>query len=310
MAKWSRWIYALTLVAVATTVTLRVLGNEAWHSVLVVTLALLGAHVLGMVRDVARGNLPWTRLLLPSIVWIEAVGLSGEAMWQVRLGTAVVLELAFVVVAIRALRSRPHGTESSEARIARALGALVPPAIAKLAAIEMVIVGSAIRFLVGGWRHPAPAGFTYHRESGLRTMLPILPLLGVGDVLLLELVVLPHATLWVRIVVHAVAAYGLIWLIGLYASFRARPHRLVDARLELHRGILRGLTVDVAQIASIAPLPSFADDWKKRAYTKGAVRLDIAGATVLEMRLHDGTRLLVGVDDPAAFVAAVQFRPL
>ena len=277
-----------------------------WHSVLVVALALLGARILGMVRQAACGNLPWTRLLLPSIVWVEAVGLSGHAMWQVRLGTAVLLELAFVVVAIHALRSRARGGEASEVRLARAFAALVPPSFAKLAAIEMVIVGSAMRFLFGGWRHPAPVGFTYHRESGLRTLLPMLPLLGVGDVLLLELVVLPHAALWGRIVIHAVAAYGLIWLVGVYASLRARPHRLVHGQLELHRGVLRERTVDVAMIASIGPLPTFADDWKKRAYVKGAVKFDIAAAHVLEMRLHDGTRLLVGVDDPAAFVAAVR----
>jgi hypothetical protein len=70
--------------------------------------------------------------------------------------------------------------------------------------------------------------------------------------------------------------------------------------------VLRELTVDVAQIASIAPLPTFASDWKQRAYVKGALRLDIGGAPVLELRLHDGTRVLVAVDDPAAFVAAVR----
>jgi hypothetical protein len=270
---------------------------------MLVVLGLVAVRLVLLVRAVACRKLPWTRLLLPGIVVLEGAGLAGHGLWQVRLGTAVALEVTFVVVAIRALRRR--GDELPERGIARALEALLPPAVARLAAIELVIVGLAARFVVGGWRRPTPAGFTYHRENGLRTMLPILPLLGVGDVLLLELVILPHAALWLRIVVHVLAAYGLVWLIGLYASTRARPHRLVDGRLELYRGVLRHASVEVAQIASIAPLPSFADDWKKRAYLKHAIRLDLGAAHVLEMKLRDGRRMIVGVDDPAAFTAAV-----
>ncbi len=270
---------------------------------MLVVLGLVVVRLAFLVRAVACGKLPWTRLLLPSIVVIEGIGLAGHAMWQVRLGTAVALEITFVVVAIRALRRK--GGELPEIGIARALEALVPAAIARLAAIELVIVGLAARFVAGGWRRPTPAGFTYHRENGLRMMLPMLPLLAVGDILLLELVILPHAALWLRIVLHVLAGYGLVWLIGLYASARARPHRLVDGRLELHRGVLRRAVVEVAQIASVMPLPSFADDWKKRAYLKGTVRLDLGAAHVLELKLRDGTRMIVGVDDPAAFTAAV-----
>jgi hypothetical protein len=274
-----------------------------WRIAVLVVLGLVVVRLAFLVRAVACGKLPWTRLLLPSIVVIEGIGLAGHAMWQVRLGTAVALEITFVVVAIRALRRK--GGELPEIGIARALEALVPAAIARLAAIELVIVGLAARFVAGGWRRPTPAGFTYHRENGLRMMLPMLPLLAVGDILLLELVILPHAALWLRIVLHVLAGYGLVWLIGLYASARARPHRLVDGRLELHRGVLRRAVVEVAQIASVMPLPSFADDWKKRAYLKGTVRLDLGAAHVLELKLRDGTRMIVGVDDPAAFTAAV-----
>jgi hypothetical protein len=178
-------------------------------------------------------------------------------------------------------------------------------------ATELAIVGSAVRFLAGGWRRPTPAGFAYHRESGLRMLLPILPLLAIGDILLLELVILPNAAAWLRVVVHVLAIYGLVWLVGLYASLRDRPHQIVDRDLVLHRGILRSLVVPLDQIASIGPLPSFADDWKKRAYCKRALRLDVAGPPILELRLREppGARVLLAVDDPAAFTAAVAPAP-
>lgn len=275
---------------------------DPWRTLLVVVLAVLTVRIAWTVRAVACGKMPWTRLLLPGIVWIEAVGLAGHGMWQLRLATALALELAFLVIALRALRRR-DGHGPLEVRIARSLEALVPPMIAKLAAVEIVLVSLAVRFLVGGWRRPAPAGVTYHRESGLRTMLPILPLLGIGDILLLELVILPHAGTGVRVIVHAFAAYGLVWLVGVYAAIRARPHELVDGTLVLHRGVFRTAVVDLAQVASIAPLPDFGDDWKARAYKRGATRLDIGGAPVLELRLHDGARYLVAVDDPAGVTA-------
>jgi hypothetical protein len=260
--------------------------------------------VLTTVRDVIRGKLPWTRLLLPTIVVVLLVGLvAGDSMWQLRVGVLVALEIAFVVVAIRVFARR--ASERSEVAIARALEALVPSFVARLAAVEMTLVGMAVRFVAGGWRRPVPAGFTYHRESGLRMMLPMIPLLAVGDVLLLELVVLPRAAAWVRVVVHVLAAYGLVWMIGIYAAMRERPHRVVGGTLELYRGVLRSRVVDLDQIESIEPLREFVDDWKKRAYLKGTVRMEVGGSSLLEMKLRDGTRIIVGVDEPDAFRAAI-----
>lgn len=315
----SRLTGTATLLVVVAVAVLRALDRVSWQGVLAAVLGVLGVRIAVIAWGAARRELPWTRLLLPTIILVEAVGVSWQgsaALWQVRLGTALALELAFIVVAIRELRRSTAGDAPLETRIASAFEALLPARAARLIAFELVIMGSALRFVAGGWRRAVPAGFTYHRESGLRSFLPILPLLVVGDVLLLELVILPHASAWVRVVVHGVAIYGVIWMIGLYASLRARPHRLVDGRLTLHRGMLRSLVVPVDQIAAIDKPPSFSDDWKKRAYCKGAIRVDIAGPTVLELTLRDAarplgvlgegapsTRVLVAVDDPTAFTA-------
>jgi hypothetical protein len=257
----------------------------------------------------------WTRLLLPSLLMLElASWLWHLDLWPLRIGAIVALETAFVLVAIRELRRRAG--DPLQARLASAFGAFVPQPIARFAAFELVILGSALRFVAG--RCPSPPGFTYHRESGLRVLLPLLPLLAVGDILLLELVVLPHAAPWLRVVVHALALYGLVWLIGIYAALRARPHQLDHDMVRLHRGLVRRIDIPRASIRSIEPLPAFADDWKKRAYTRGAIRLDVGGPTILELHLdapvrpvgifgegRPGTRVLLAVDEPAAFTAAL-----
>ena len=188
-----------------------------------------------------------------------------------------------------------------------------------VAVVTTAVLGSAVRFVFGGWRRPVPVGFTYHRESGMRMLLPILPLLAIGDVLLLDLLILPDAAWWLRLVVHGVAIYGLIWLVGLYASVRARPHTIANGRLTLHRGMLRHVEVPLADVAAVERLPSFGDDWKKRAYCKGAIRVDVAGGAVVELRLRTparaigvlgegpaSTRVLLAVDDPAPFIAAIR----
>jgi hypothetical protein len=86
----------------------------------------------------------------------------------------------------------------------------------------------------------------------------------------------------------------------------------------LHRGLLRHVELSLDQIASIGAMPSFGDDWKLRAYRKRAIRVDVAGPTILEVRLRAPIRpigmlgpgpasdhLLVAVDDPTAFTAAL-----
>ncbi|MGN6107886.1 MAG: hypothetical protein ACTHU0_22450 [Kofleriaceae bacterium] len=318
----SRFASAALIASCGVTAVLRVIGSHSWRSAFAIGLVMLGLRVVVMAWGVTRRELAWSRLLLPTILLLEGAGLAWHGqmeLWQLRLATVLAIEVLFVVIALRELRRNSVGTERSEERLARALGALLPPRVARLAAFELVLVGSALQFVFGGWRRESPSGFTYHRESGLRMLIPVLPLLGIGDILLLELVLLPLAAMWVRVLVHGIAIYGLAWLVGLYASMRARPHQIVDGRLTLHRGLLRRLDVRVTEIASIEPLPSFADDCKKRAYTRGALRLDMAGPAVFEIQLHHpvrpigvfgeehaGTRVLVAVDDPVAFTAALR----
>src|SRR5262249_36754557 len=149
----------------------------------------------------------------------------------------------------------PRSHELSEDRLARPLGHLLPTRAARLIAVELTMLALAVRQLLGGWRTPAPSGFTYHRDGVLRVLLPVLPLIAAADVALLELVILPGAARWIRIVVHVLAIYGVIWVIGLWASFRTRPHRVHDGRAILHRGLLRHAEVSLDQIASIGAMP-------------------------------------------------------
>lgn len=320
---------AAVAIAAACTLFLRILGADvhygarpAWLTALGVFLAVLAIRLVALAAAVRRGELRWSRLLLPAIFLVEGLGFwwgDGGPAWQsARLATAIALELAVIGLAIHHLR-RARGTdELPEDRLARPLGHLLPPRAARLIALELTVLGLALRHLFGGWRRPSRPGFSYHRDATLRMLLLLLPLISIADVMLLELVILPSVALWIKIVVHVLALYSVLWLIGLWASFRARPHQIHDGRATLHRGFLRHIAVPLDQIASIHAMPLFSDDWKLRAYRKRAIRLDVSGPTTLDIRLRTplrpisllgpgpaSDRLLVSVDDPSAFIAAL-----
>lgn len=329
VAVMSRITGVAVAVAAAFTLVLRVLGADvqwgarpAWLAALGVLLVLLAIRVGLLAAAVGRGELRWSRLLLPAIFLVEGLGIwwgDGGAAWQsVRLATAIGLELALIALVIHHVWREPPSDELSEDRLARPLGHLLPQRAARLIAMEFTVMGLALRHVFGGWRRPARPGFTYHREAMLRTLLLVLPLMALADVLLLELLILPNVARWIRIVVHVLALYSVLWLIGLWASFRARPHRVHEGRAIFHRGLLRHVEVPLDQIASIATMPTFSDDWKLRAYRKRAIRIDVSGTPTLDIRLRAPIRpigllgpgpasdhLLVSADDPSAFSAAV-----
>lgn len=285
-------------------------------------LILLAWRIAGLAMAWQRGDLPATRMLIPAVVLAEGLGLtlSGGSGWalQVRLGTALALEVWLLVLAVRAWRATRLRTGLwPEDRLAAAFEAFVPPRAARLMALELVMLGSAVRFLLGGFRDSAPEGFSHHRESALRSFLPVLPLLIPGDVLLMR-ALFSGLPAWARWTLHASTVYAVLWLVGLYASIKARPHQVQDGEVRLHQGLVKSVAFPAASVRSATPLPDFDDDWARHAHLRDVSKLVAKGAPLLELALADPVRvdgmlgpgrptqrLLVSVDDPAAFRAAL-----
>ena len=288
-------------------------------------LVLLALRLLGLVAAWRTGGLPATRMLVPAVVLAEGLGLalpgvSGKAL-LLRLGTALALEVLLLVLAVGAWwKARNLPGEWPEDRIAAAFEAFVPPRAARLMALELVMLGSALRFLGGGFRDAAPEGFSHHRESGLHAFLPALPLLIPGDFLLMK-VLFSGLAPWLRWTLHGSTVYAVLWLFGFYATLKARPHQIQDGQVRLHQGLVKSVAFPASWILSAAPLPDFDDDWARHVHMKGVQRLVARGTPVLELKLSEPVRVLgllgllgpgrptdrlaVSVDDPAAFIAAL-----
>lgn len=317
------WALFLLLGGTALVLRLRAPAHRALPLLAAALLVLLALRVATLVRDWLRERSPSTRILLPAVILAEGLGLlltrTSHLAFQVRLGTALALEILLLILAVRAWRAaRLLPGAWPEDRIATAFEAFVPPRAARLMALELVLLGSALRFLGGGFRAPAPAGFSLHQETFLRAFLPVLPLLLPADLFLVH-ALFPRMAPWLRGCLHFATVYAVLWMVGLYATLRQRPHTVDATAVSLHMGLLGSLTLRREQILSAAPLPEFDDDWARREHMKGMHKLLRTGAPAVELRLTDkvactgplgpsdlhSDRVAVSVDEPAAFLAAL-----
>ena len=166
-------------------------GRPAMNWAGLFTLSLFTLRCLWMLFDAMKGRLPWTRLLLPFVVLLEGLGLAwqGEAsrFWQgLRFGTAIALELALILFAVWVWRRRKHNAALlPEDELVQPISAFLPPAAARLMALELTMLGGAVRFMFGGYKRPDPPGFSYHRRCVLKGLLLALPVLIIADLVAL-----------------------------------------------------------------------------------------------------------------------------
>ena len=317
------WCLLLAFGAAALVLRQRAPGHRALPLIAAALLVLLALRVATLVRDWLRERIPGTRLLLPAVILAEGLGLlltrASHLALQLRLGTALALEVLLLVLAVRAWRAaRSLPGAWPEDRIAAAFEAFVPPRAARLMALELVMLGSALRFLGGGFREPAPTGFSLHKETFLRAFLPVLPLLLPADLFLVH-ALFPRMAPWLCWFLHFSTVYAVLWMVGLYATLRQRPHTVDATSVSLHMGLLGSLRLRRDQIMWATPLPEFDDDWAKHEHMKGMHKLLRTGAPAVELRLTErvtctgvlgpgvlqADRVAVSVDDPAAFLAAL-----
>jgi len=290
-------------------------------------LALLALRLVRNALRARRGDLPWGRLALPGLLLVEglaALAKLGPNGMVVRAATVLLLEVGLLWLAWRAWRDRRSALVETpeeslpERRLAHRLQSFLGPRASRLIALELVVLGGACQALLGRGRGPVDAdSFSYHRESFLGSLLLALPVMAVGDLLLLDLF-LRHTTPWIRWGVHALDLYGMLWVLGLWQSMRARPHRLNDEALWVHRGVLGSLWIPRALLGELRPIPVFDDPSEQKAFLGDAAALAVSGGTEFLLDLTEPlrptgflgqgrprSRVRLSVDDPEAFRRAL-----
>jgi hypothetical protein len=207
-----------------------------------------------------------------------------------------------VVRGVRALQREGHGLAAA---LDVALRAAIPvPALASVLAAEI----ATVVFALTGWFRSTPNGFTMHRRSGVVMIIGVLSVLAVIEGVALHLILMRVAPT-LAIVLSALSAYGLIWLIGSAHAVRLAPLRFTPAGVMIERGAMRRVTVPREAIESAAPIAVTVSDAIDLSYTEPNVLLTLNTPVVVHGpfgRTRSSSKLLLSIDERDAFLAQLR----
>jgi hypothetical protein len=278
----------------------------------------IGAQIAHELDRVLGRRAPWTKLLLPLLALGVALRtLGGEPLPLATIALLGAIDVALLVfalvVAARVLRREP-GTYPEEA-LEHELDRFTPGPINRYIATELVVMGSALRYLCGGFRRPLPAGFSYVRRWATLPLLLAIPVLTIPEMLVLDFAL--WRAPWWRLGSDVLHVYAMLWFVGIVATARARPHRCEPERVRLRFGCIRRLDLERPNIAA-AVERGIAHDMARPAREPATMRMTLSDVPAVELELREPVlvrsllgraravrRVVVSVDEPAAFAAAV-----
>lgn len=236
------------------------------------------------------------------------VGLAGLGVVVIGIELAL---LGYLAVRVRRIvghaRALMRAGQSLPTALETALQSLFPvAAVARVLAIEISMVVLAIT----GWFRSPPAGWTMHRQSGVLLVLGVLSALAVVEAVLVHLVVVRVAPT-VAIVLTALSAYSLLWLIGFAQSVRLSPLRFIGAAITIERGISRRTVVPLRAIRRALSAPSERPAALDLSYGEPNVLLELTESVEVHRifgRPRSATHLLLSIDGREAFFAALAER--
>jgi membrane protein YdbS with pleckstrin-like domain len=201
---------------------------------------------------VAQRALKWSLpiLILVEIVLVRTGWLSiGQAIAIVVLVEGA-LTLVAGVQAIRVVRRYRHQRAAGRGGVEAfedALTVLMPHRLARLVALELRLWLCLGRWLFRRYQ-PDEREFSYRKRSIVAALVVLVILTAPVEILILELLI-PWA--WLRWVLLALAIYGMIWVIGLYASLVVLPYRVADDGLWIRYGLLSEAFIPFPEVVDI-----------------------------------------------------------
>jgi hypothetical protein len=282
-------------------------------------LAIVLARVLVGLADWRAGRLPPTRLILPALVAVEiGLLLVGRGSRSAFVSVLAVLELALIASAVVVLlkKRRRSGTDRPEDALGETFSAFFPPSLARIMASEIVLFGSALRFLLPPYRRAAASGFGYSEEAYMRFLPLLFAVVAPADLLFLGVVV--HSP-WLRWIITGSDLYAFFWVLGFYVTMKRRPHRVEGGQVELNRGILNRVRFSRDLVDSAQPIGPFDLRSELKSYAPDAALLDARGSPLVEIRTksqvpveslfrmtpRSARRLIVSADRPSELCAAL-----
>ena len=149
-----------------------------------------------------------------------------------------------------------------------------------------------------------------HRYAGALTPI-LLVFVSVGAI---ETVVLHVIVPWdaLRLVCDVVSVWGLLWMLGYFASVRVHPHLVTDDGLRVRSGTSVDLEVPWSQVAQVLKQRHPVDSSKRLLVADGVAAVPVLKETNVALRLtsplvvrgEEVNEVRLFADDPLALVAA------
>lgn len=198
-----------------------------------------------------------------------------------------------------------------------------------------VLLGSAVRYEIGMWRSlfrwllrrpptTEPGAEVFGYVGVVQPILIAFIVLSAVEIPIFDLI-LRHTLPWssVRKVVLALGVWGLLWMIGLFASLRVHPHIAGAAGLRVRNGFAVDFLVPWAAIATVGAryrsLPSNRSVQTEHEESGAVLNIGAGRQTSVDLVLREPLRvglpkgqsepvreIRIYADDPAALVARVR----
>lgn len=273
--------------------------------------------------------------IVTPVVVIADVALVASGVLSVRNGVMFgaatealvwVLAISRAVIGVREYRhSRQRGVTLLRA-VEDGLAKLVPRKVAHVLLLEPQLWKALALFVTGRATRPKEGTFSYWQ--GMKTFMLIVSVWSivefVGVSLLVGLLWGDHWWAWLIVAIHA---YGIVWLLGLLASFVTTPHRIEDDEFVLADGCLLEGRIKLDDIESVhqvkAVVPGFGgrtglqveDDGHTALIAFGpnaSVRLSLRQGRRIEWWGRDVTEhvrtITFSADNPQQLVATLRGR--
>jgi hypothetical protein len=319
-------ITLILLLLFAPDVTFLGMSAMSWSKI-VATLFLV-SYIIEEVLSVRAGSIPWQRLLLPVFSLVVFLFASIYSMDLTVLALFSILpEVLLIAFGIVVFGFRKKGVNFEKESLEETLILFLPETLARFLVIELIVIHAALSTALKGFKISDVPGYRYDETSIFPYLIAILIVSTPADILLIEIMI-KSWPLPVHLLHIGLSIYIILLIYGIYVTTRINPHQVNSDIVHLKQGVFGRADFPLRFVvsANIVP-PKVAEQLtsKKKGRNTSYVQLlfpqmepqtqvvEIVLSQEITVRKIFGDltshKLLVSVDEPAPFLAALRSSP-
>jgi hypothetical protein len=281
------------------------------------------------IRAIRAGSTPWQRLLLPSFALITILLSMLTSGSSTSLMLFAILPEAFLIAifGISVVGFSKRGKKFEQQSLEETFTLFLPEVLARFLVVELIVVHVALSTALKGFKISDVPGYRYDETSIFPYVIPMLIVSTPADILLIEIMIKswPQPVHFLHIFL---SIYIIPWIYGIYITARVNPHQVNSNIVHLKQGVFGRADFPLQFVVSAKVLPNKVAEQlasKKKGRDTSYVQLlfpqmepqtqvvEILLSQEIAVRKIFGDftsrKLLVSIDEPAPFLAALRLSP-